>query len=872
MIIANFCHGRTEVSVYDMWQYDYGQKIRIQGLDLPTAVEVHFSLNVTGGESVTRIGVTRDRVTEVVVPDSMLVNNDATHDYWLYAFIYVANSESGQTEYKISLRVKSRPRPEAFDTPEDAELFRETIAAVNAAADRAEESENNAKESEEKAEGYLAASHTLAKQMAADKKTVTDLAGEVGENRNTVEQLASATAANAETVAENKATVEQMAERVKSDSEKVEKDKAEVKALALEMETQAKEVASNMKQVEEDASAVAADKAQVEEKAERVSSNAETVKKHTEDVEANTEKVEKLAEDVNSNAAKVASDKEAVIDIVNNAAQKVTPYIGENGNWFIDGEDTGKPSGGVSSWNDLEDRPFYEEKDISYVIKNFTFGASELSNGGIATETQTLLEIGKIYKFNVNGAVRSYVARDFAGIVYIGNPYGTGGTDDGFPYGFAQISGSTEGEFLAFKKPTEGSFVVSIEGDTTTVTHTLEAKFVEGMYYEEGERKEIFPLTTAVVGELSESDLLAYMPDDGMFIFSANLTLDIKVGKTYVVSMNGAEYSCVATYVNIDGIQAVALGDVYTAFGGEFGSTPTGEPFMAMFLPSGMSGDYSGMGMLLIEPPSELTIGISGSSEIHKIPSKFLDLDWLPIMNETPVTKFTFDGEVPSQGLITTANGDHSGFFEVKNGEKYTVTINDDVYECVGVTLSYESATMCYLGNMGLADSSRADTGEPFLFSIYCENGEPQSTSALNFTEEYWETEVHMKVDGYVYTPNKIPSKYLPDTFTDMFDFTHLGTVSGSIIGDNGTLAQSFYNYVKENGKARIKVHSDTFGTTESDYDFELNFIHYTDDSAEYYKGTVVNYIASSLANMFVVTTSYDGTAYMVAISIGQLS
>ena len=55
--------------------------------------------------------------------------------------MYLTDEESGRTEYKMTLEVKTRPKPEAFDTPEDAELFREAIAAVNECAERAEDSE-----------------------------------------------------------------------------------------------------------------------------------------------------------------------------------------------------------------------------------------------------------------------------------------------------------------------------------------------------------------------------------------------------------------------------------------------------------------------------------------------------------------------------------------------------------------------------------------------------------------------------------------------------------------------------------------------------------------------------------------------------------
>lgn len=136
-----FVNLTKETSVSGLYQYDFGQILRIQGLDLPTAVEIHFSLQETGGEAVTRIGVTKDGVTDVVIPDSMLENEDAENDYNIYAFIYLTDEMSGETAKRITLKVKARPRPEAFDAPGDAELFREAIKEVNNAAGRAEGAE-----------------------------------------------------------------------------------------------------------------------------------------------------------------------------------------------------------------------------------------------------------------------------------------------------------------------------------------------------------------------------------------------------------------------------------------------------------------------------------------------------------------------------------------------------------------------------------------------------------------------------------------------------------------------------------------------------------------------------------------------------------
>lgn len=139
MVNAIFAKNEIRNDVYGLWQWDYGQVLRIQGLDLPTAVEIHFSLQETGGEAVTRVGTTRDSVTNVVIPDSMLENSGAARNYSIYVFVYLADESSGETVRKIVLHVTARPKPEVHEAPEEAELFREAIAAVNAAANRAEQ-------------------------------------------------------------------------------------------------------------------------------------------------------------------------------------------------------------------------------------------------------------------------------------------------------------------------------------------------------------------------------------------------------------------------------------------------------------------------------------------------------------------------------------------------------------------------------------------------------------------------------------------------------------------------------------------------------------------------------------------------------------
>ena len=116
------------------WQYDYGQILRIQGLNLPKVVEIHFSLEETGGTSVTRIGTTKDSVTDVPIPDSMLENEESDQNYNVYAFVFLTTRNSGNTEYRIKIPVKARPKPEAVGGTGETTL-ENIMSTVNQIAD-----------------------------------------------------------------------------------------------------------------------------------------------------------------------------------------------------------------------------------------------------------------------------------------------------------------------------------------------------------------------------------------------------------------------------------------------------------------------------------------------------------------------------------------------------------------------------------------------------------------------------------------------------------------------------------------------------------------------------------------------------------------
>ncbi len=217
-IITAVFKDSKNTKVSDVWQWDYGQILRIQGLNLPTAVEVDFAV-AGASESISRIGTTKDGVTDVVIPDSLIETGNN-----LVAYIYLRDAESGNTEYQIDMIVTKRAKPEAYDTPEDKELFGQAIEAVNAAADRAEKAGKTAQEAATKTGQDAEQTAQDRVEVAKMVETVTDISEQVKKVEdlsNKAQAAATKTEADAQQTAEDRVEVGKMLETVKDVSEQV---------------------------------------------------------------------------------------------------------------------------------------------------------------------------------------------------------------------------------------------------------------------------------------------------------------------------------------------------------------------------------------------------------------------------------------------------------------------------------------------------------------------------------------------------------------------------------------------------------------------------------------------------------------------------
>ena len=63
------------------------------------------------------------------------------------------NAASGKTEHKIAMNVRARPKPEIHGTPEEDDItYKQVIAAVKDAADKAETAKGSAEAAQKTAE------------------------------------------------------------------------------------------------------------------------------------------------------------------------------------------------------------------------------------------------------------------------------------------------------------------------------------------------------------------------------------------------------------------------------------------------------------------------------------------------------------------------------------------------------------------------------------------------------------------------------------------------------------------------------------------------------------------------------------------------
>lgn len=170
-------------------QYDYGQVLKIAGLDLPDAFEVHFA---NTGDSTTITQIAQNGVVQI--PDQFFKSSKQIN-----AFIFLHDGETdGETEYKITIGVL--PRPAISDeepTEEEQSAITQAIAALQSAVSKTSTSEANAAASAESAANSASAAAESAEASAKNADTATQAAESAQQDAEGATRSASAAAQSA---------------------------------------------------------------------------------------------------------------------------------------------------------------------------------------------------------------------------------------------------------------------------------------------------------------------------------------------------------------------------------------------------------------------------------------------------------------------------------------------------------------------------------------------------------------------------------------------------------------------------------------------------------------------------------------------------
>lgn len=180
-----------------LWQYDEGQIIHINGIELPAAYMAEFS-NTTRGDAEQYI----QQTDEITVPAQYLQSGQP-----VYIWLVIEDSESRTTVYEIVSPVALRSRPHGELIPEEQTPFDAALAALNDGVTRAEAAQ-------EAAEGFAQSAeedaHNAA-QSASDAAQSASDAAQSARNASASEQSVAQNAESAQASASNAATSERNA-------------------------------------------------------------------------------------------------------------------------------------------------------------------------------------------------------------------------------------------------------------------------------------------------------------------------------------------------------------------------------------------------------------------------------------------------------------------------------------------------------------------------------------------------------------------------------------------------------------------------------------------------------------------------------------
>lgn len=330
MLKAVFSRFGEEIELTDeLWQYDFGQKIQVTGIELPDVCEVHFQYdNLTETKTVT--GYKQEDALIIDIPNEALTSRGI-----IKLYIYLVSSEEGRTVNVAIMHVNRRMKPEGFEVPEDIDLFHHTLLAAGEymqqtksakkSAETAANQAESAKNAAEAAAGSAQASADEAKTSKENAETAAKVAEAFKTETETakaeaVQAAADATAAK-KSAEEARATAEKAKQDADADKEATEaaQAKAEAAQVAAEnAEAEAKKAQTATETAKNDAvqakdaaekvkSGTAADREVTEAASKAAQVSAVSAEKSAERAETAKEEIQESADQIQKNATEIDS-------------------------------------------------------------------------------------------------------------------------------------------------------------------------------------------------------------------------------------------------------------------------------------------------------------------------------------------------------------------------------------------------------------------------------------------------------------------------------------------------------------------------------------------------------------------------------------
>lgn len=303
----------------------------------------------------------------------------------------------------------------------------------------------------------------------------------------------------------------------------------------------------------------------------------------------------------------------------------VTVYLtnGKSFNFSVYNGKKGDPGsgGGVSSWNDLTDKPFYEESGKVEVLAECQPSWSSDWEAYAITEGAPALVAGEAYVINWNGVEYECVAQDLSAMM-------PGTVACGDLNAFGVPIGNGEPFMIMF---TNGELVIAPLDETAdptisiyqngTIVHTLDPKYLpDGIPYAE-------PFSDVILDTLT-------IPSAAKSRLTANVG-NITVGVVYNVVIDGTTYPCVAKASEFG-----VLFDEYYNDSGELAYAPFSVEVVSDMFAQALGYNVSvTLSDEIVSSGSEHTLSIEGGVKLNPISPMLLPPDQHPVY----VVDFEYD-------------------------------------------------------------------------------------------------------------------------------------------------------------------------------------------------------------------------------------